>query len=441
MKIIKLQAENFKKLKAVEIVPQDRIIEITGRCEQGKTTVLDAIQATLCGQKSEEPIREGQSKGKVVIDLGDKVVTRTFTKSGGTLKVESKDGAKYPSPQKMLDSIVGKIAFNPLEFSHADSKKQVDMLLAVVDLKVDAAKLKSISGVSVEPTPNPLDMLNMAHKEVFEERTLTNRQLDQAKKILDNMPVVSEIKPVVITDLISEKEKLENTNIQNNKKRNEVKNQYDLVEQIGINRVVICNEIKELENQLVAKRDQLKVLDQRIKIANEEYEKLKKEASTLKDKDLSSVNERIANADKTNLQAKQYNDYQQKQQEVNKFQAESDNQTSKLDAIKKYKAEIINKTKFPVPNLDFANGGVVFEGKPFSQASGAQKIRVGMGIGMAANPELRVVMIDGYEALDSQQRKIVEEMATEHDFQVWCTAVDESGTVGIYLEDGEIKTK
>ncbi len=43
MKIVQLQAENVKRLKAVEISPEGHIVEITGRNGQGKSSVLDAI--------------------------------------------------------------------------------------------------------------------------------------------------------------------------------------------------------------------------------------------------------------------------------------------------------------------------------------------------------------------------------------------------------------
>jgi Mor family transcriptional regulator len=34
---------------------------------------------------------------------------------------------------------------------------------------------------------------------------------------------------------------------------------------------------------------------------------------------------------------------------------------------------------------------------------------------------------------------IIEKMAKDNDYQVWCELVDESGGVGIYIEDGEVK--
>ncbi len=43
MKIIKLQSENIKKLKAIEIKPDSNLIQITGANAQGKTSVLDSI--------------------------------------------------------------------------------------------------------------------------------------------------------------------------------------------------------------------------------------------------------------------------------------------------------------------------------------------------------------------------------------------------------------
>ena len=58
---------------------------------------------------------------------------------------------------------------------------------------------------------------------------------------------------------------------------------------------------------------------------------------------------------------------------------------------------------------------------------------------MAINPELRVIRVNDGSLLDKKHMAIIEKMAKEKDFQVWLECVDESGTVGIYIEDGEIK--
>ena len=47
MKIIKLQAENIKKLRAIEISPDGPVVKITGKNAAGKSTVLDSISWAL----------------------------------------------------------------------------------------------------------------------------------------------------------------------------------------------------------------------------------------------------------------------------------------------------------------------------------------------------------------------------------------------------------
>jgi outer membrane murein-binding lipoprotein Lpp len=204
--------------------------------------------------------------------------------------------------------------------------------------------------------------------------------------------------------------------------------------------VEIETSIKELEQKLATLRETLatnKKIDQESKAA---LTKLNNQIAKLEDKDLTEINEKIANADKTNKQAQRYIDRQAKQSDVTKYQTESEGYTAKLKKIADYKTEIVSKTKFPVEGLDFANGGVTYSGIPFKQASGSQTLKVSTAIGMALNPRLRVMLIDGAESLDSTQMGIISEMAKKQDYQLWLTSVSEDEKIGIYIEDGAIKT-
>ena len=59
------------------------------------SSVLDAIWLALGGGKAAKetalPIRDGEKKASVRLDLGDLIVTRSWTAKGTTLKVESTD--------------------------------------------------------------------------------------------------------------------------------------------------------------------------------------------------------------------------------------------------------------------------------------------------------------------------------------------------------------
>ena len=113
MKIINLQAENVKRLSAVEIAPDGNLVEITGRNGAGKTSVLDSIWWALAGASTHqaEPIRRGAEAARIRLDLGEVKVERTFKRRKGkdedspetittAVKVETVKGARYPSPRR-----------------------------------------------------------------------------------------------------------------------------------------------------------------------------------------------------------------------------------------------------------------------------------------------------------------------------------------------------
>lgn len=447
MQIIKLQAENIKKLKAVEIVPGSNVIKVTGKNEQGKSTVLDAIWWALGGTKNvqEEPIRRGEKSGTITLEIGEKddplhglVITRTFTSKGSYLKLENKEGAQFKSPQGILDQLIGQLSFDPLAFAREDSKSQVETLLNVVDIKIDTTKIKEISGVDVEQSDNPIDMLNKAYKEVFDNRTIVNRQLDTAHKALQAMGPIELAESVSIKELVAEKDNLESINRENNRKREGVTSKMHTVSKIEGNITIINNEIERLNKLLADKKQDLVSEQEELKTAKESLQTTQNEVNALEDKDLTDINNRISNADEQNNKAQKYQDYQKQREIFHAFQNDSDTHTNKLDAIKAYKEELIKGTKFPIEGLNFNNGGITYNGLPFEQSSGAQKLQVSLAIAMALNPTLRVIRVDEGTWLDSDHMKIIEDMAKENDFQIWMVVPGEDGKVGVLIEDGEI---
>lgn len=113
--------------------------------------------------------------------------------------------------------------------------------------------------------------------------------------------------------------------------------------------------------------------------------------------------------------------------------------STELDELEAQQTKAIEEAKFPIPGLAFGNQEIIYEGLPFAQVSNADQIRASVAIGMADNPELRVMQIKDGSLLDKASMKIVADMCMEHDFQLFVEVVDESGEVGVYLEEGEVK--
>ena len=111
----------------------------------------------------------------------------------------------------------------------------------------------------------------------------------------------------------------------------------------------------------------------------------------------------------------------------------------KIKACEGKRQEAIQATEMPLAGLSFDDyGDILFSGLPLEQASGAEQLRISLEIAMAAQPELRIIRITDGSLLDSESLETIRIAAAGKDFQVWIESVDESGKVGIVIEDGEV---
>ena len=94
MHIVRLECENFKILRAVEITTDGNIVTIGGDNGQGKSSVLDAIWVALKGRGVAPPIpiRKGEEQCRIRVDLGELVISRTFTAKEGGINVSRLSG-------------------------------------------------------------------------------------------------------------------------------------------------------------------------------------------------------------------------------------------------------------------------------------------------------------------------------------------------------------
>ena len=107
--IINFKSENIKNIRVVEISPKDNTVIISGKNGAGKSSVLDSIEYAFSGKSlPRKPIRDGELKVQIVIDLGEFKLTRTFTQKGSTLKIENND----KSIKDLLNETVARLGEN-----------------------------------------------------------------------------------------------------------------------------------------------------------------------------------------------------------------------------------------------------------------------------------------------------------------------------------------
>ena len=159
------------------------------------------------------------------------------------------------------------------------------------------------------------------------------------------------------------------------------------------------------------------------------------------DAELKAVDAEILSSMETNRRADQYDDYQAKVNARKSKQEASENWTKTIEGLDSQRDAAIAAASFPVPGLSFNETGVLYNGLPFSQCSSAEKLRVSVAIAIATSPKLRVIRITDGSLIDSKNMAIIEEMARSNDYQIWIERVDESGKVGVFIEDGEVKSE
>jgi regulator of replication initiation timing len=416
MRIIQLTAENFKRLRAVQIKPDGNIVQITGRNAQGKTSCLDAISTVLggAGQTCRAPIRKGQEKAKIICDLGDLTVTRTFTATGGgTLTVANKEGARFTSPQAVLDKLVGRLSFDPLAFSRMDSNHQLETLKTIVGL--DFTKDDS------------------RRADLYEERTAVNRELKAREAQLARVPehTGTPDKEESIADLASEYARRQRVNTQNAAARREAETLTAQLDRLRREYTSIEVEIDSLRKRLTAKNDE-------IQTATRQADERTAAVAELKDEDVAEIQTRMSAAEELNQRVRQNADRAKLAASISDLSAKSDSLTEQIGSVDAGKTEKLAAAKFPVDGLSFDETGVTFGGLPFEQASSAEQLRISVAIGIALNPKLKVLLIRDGSLLDADSLKLVAEMAADSDAQVWVERVDDTRKVGVVIEDGSV---
>lgn len=406
MKVVRLQAENFKRLKAVEIIPvDDNSVIISGPNGSGKTSILDAIALAVAGKKYArdltEPIRQGESRASVTVETDTGLaITRTWTKNGtpGTLTVKSiKDKTSYNSPQAFLDNLIGELSFDPLAFANAKPQEQRAILMNVVGLG------------------DELDNMDAERKRIFDERTEVNRRV---KELTVKVSATEEPAPnlpeeeISATDLFAKYQAASESIAQ----YTDVAGRIEQQEQ----------KLKDLEAQIISIKAGL--VDLR------EWE------AAFVSPDIDAMKDEISRVDQTNQSIRDAAKYKEAKALLARATYEADQLTKKIDAIDAKKSKLLADAKFPIDGLGFADDGIKLNDVPFCQCSMSEKIKTSTAMAMAQNPEFRVIRIKDASLLDAENLEAIQSQAKDHDFQIWYEMVSSGDGVGFCVEDGEIQT-
>lgn len=419
MKIIRLTAENVLKLKAVEISPDGNMVVISGKNAAGKSSVLNAIWLALGGGEASRaiklPLREGEAEGSVELEFEEFTVRREWSgdSTHTRLIVENKAGARYPSPQAMLDGLIGKLSFDPVAFATMSDREQVETL-------------RDLTGLD-------FTRMDEAYQSAYSERTIVNREIRDLEGTLKGVDFAQ----------LAEADYIDTKTIQErmgeardaDKAFSEAAQE---VEACVARREQADNSIQALKDQIETINEELKELARDRQQAVEDTETAQQHLDTLEQPDMDALYAELDEATEHNNKLAAMRTQKVKAERLQECQQKAAELTEELENIKEEKAQAIVGADMPIEGLSFEGEQVLFNEIPFKQASQAEQLKVSLAMAMALNPEIRVIRIQDASLLDKESMKVIEQMTADKDFQVWAEVVADEPGLGVYIEDGSV---
>lgn len=390
-----LEIKNFQRVSAVKIEPTNNIVALFGQNAQGKTSILDAIETTMTGFNSKftkRPIKENTGRADIEITLTDgSKIHRKFTPSGSTLAAADGDDTKWG--QRDLDQALSALGVDARSFISKGPKEQLDLLLSIVELDIDPAALDTEA------------------KQVEDARRLVGQQSKAIGEVTIDETLPAE-EPSA-TALFQQIQSLQ---------------EQDRAHTTAAHRTMgLRAEVTELRAKLEAKEFDLATAETILADTPEPdpylLPKLETQLATVEEQGalIRANNHAIRQAD-----TKAALDYQYKAH------------TALLDAIKAEKAAGLAKAVMPVEGLSFDSEGVLYQGVPFSRASGSEALIVSLAMIIATNPAIRTAVIRDGNVLDARSLGIIQEMCEQTNFQVFIEFVSDSENHEYRIVDGEL---
>lgn len=427
MKIISLTAENIKRLRAVRISPTGSAIVLAGENEQGKSSILDAIQMALQGKKAMPPVpvHQGETRGKIVIDMGDYKVTRTITPAGnGTLTVEAPNGTTFKSPQAVLDRLLGDLTFDPMAFVEMEPAKA-------------AVTLRTLAGIDTSAIDQQIIDARDERRAILRDLELQRAAIGEAEsfpddglEILDGAGIAEMLLQADQADAAVRTLETVANNLDTDFERAK-RRVSEAVERVA----VLEKELAYAREQETAARAAGNTAFLALKAAQKAYAEAVAAAP-----DTAGIRQRVIDATEHNRRVQANIRYHQIARRLRDQNDRADALANIERALKTERDTLLQAAKFPVVGLGIdEQGTVTWNGLPFEQASEAVRVRVSVAIGIALNPELKVILIRNGNDLGHNNLHLIAQMAEAHGAQVWIERIaGGDGLQTVVIEDGEV---
>ena len=397
MKITRIKLLNILGHEEYELKLGEKLTLIKGKNALGKSSIIKALQAAFKGQSVNEAtlLRNGAEKGEIVVELDDETTIK---------KTVGKTGSKNNQSTSLLNKLAHGLGLNPVEFLLMSEKKKLDTVLEIINVHYEKAEIQQcvsdIIDLSDEEDDKVFTLEDLAaiRKQVYEERTVTNRMLKDKQATLQQMVAVvplgyDEARHIEVKEQIEEKRSKKDLYSEKLEKEK-------------------AEEIQAIHDKYAKKKqDMLDSYEQSTRPLLEEQTILENAL-----KQIGAYEEQKKFIDSLSEEIRNYNE-------------RTETLTSALDSVDELEKSKL--TDLPIKGMTINEGSIYLDGVRFEHVNSARQVSFILSLAALQMGEVKTMLLDGIELLDSVKRKELLNAISKSKIQVILTQVTDDSELTI----------
>ena len=432
MHIQHLKISNILGIEHLEL-DAGKFVAITGRNGQGKTSVLEAIKATIGGGHDATLLRKGAEQGEIVLLLDDGTGIRRRVKADKSDTQVKVDGKLTTKPVDVLRRLADIASVNPVDFLRATKKDRARVLLETMPLRADESKLAELActRLTLPEGAHALAVIDAYRKQVYDDRTGTNRAVKEKEATINQLQAAMPDAPGGVEGSEDDlRAQLQAAQDNRDDVLGRITTKLDGLKTEASIRIQGINDRLAAEIEALRKSAQAGIDAARASLAENEakaaaarenaHAKFTAAATPLN----AAISAIVANRDAAAKRQATLSTISTVQEELEELRRDAERQTGALEQIDAYKLDLLNS--LPIPGLEVRDGDIFRDGVQFDRLNQAQQVSIAVEVAKLRSGELGVMCLDGVECLDAESMEALKASAAESGLQLFVSRVSDS---------------
>ena len=413
MYVKSMTIKNLRNVEFLDVEFSKLLNKISWKNWAWKSTLIDAIWFWILWKtymwswtSADLYITQWKEECEINIKVADENrtihVRRKVTKAWNVY-LEAFDTESWKIWQTELNALLYTICIDPLEFTRKNRKEQFELV-------------KQITWCDTTDIDEHIEWL-------LEDRKLANAEMKANLSILESYWTPEKVERVDVSAALNKLNEVKAFNSAIDTQIEQVKYAKQSLEDLEKRKSKLIDELHELENSIVRKKEDLEIQEAWIKQYLPEWE----------------LRKQIGWADEQNKKANNYEQYLKAQTAYNEKKEKYDALDQQIEKLRNDKDIMIKSAKMPIENMIFTEKDwIVINWIPFSQHSTWQQLIMACKIASFMDPELKVIVIKDWSLLDQNSIDEVAKFAEENEYQVYMELVNEQADT-IIMRDWHIE--